>query len=49
MGSDSDLKVMSEAAKVSVREGQRASDLSIPPKIDTPFTECEDFTVCGRP
>ena len=40
--------IMSEAGKGSVREGQRGTVLSNPGKVETPFNECEDFTICGR-
>jgi hypothetical protein len=40
-------RIMSEASKVSEHEGVRASNISTPSKIETPFTECEDFTICG--
>ena len=40
-------KIVLEADKVSTREGKRATDLSAPNKIETPFTDCDDFTICG--
>jgi hypothetical protein len=40
-------KIISEAGKVSAHEGIRASNISTPSKIETPFNDCDDFTICG--
>ncbi|MBI2601899.1 MAG: hypothetical protein HYW48_02485 [Deltaproteobacteria bacterium] len=40
-------RILSESAKVSEREGQRAADLSKPSKLLAPTAECDDFTNCG--